>query len=81
MTNPPPPATPPSAEIDPMRVARAAIVAAIVAELALLVLNYVFNFFDITGDISIRRIFNIAREQSIPTFFASLQAVAVGLTA
>lgn len=63
------------------RLARRILLGAVVAELVLLVLNYVFNFFDVANDLSIRRIFNIAREQSLPTFFASAQAVAVGATA
>lgn len=67
--------------IDPERTARQVLAGAIVAEFVLLALNYIFNFYDIAGDISIRRMFNIAREQSVPTFFASLQAVAVGSTA
>ncbi len=53
----------------------------VAAEFVLLGLDYLINFFDVFGDISIRRIFNIAREQSIPTFFASVQAAAVGATA
>lgn len=60
--------------------ARRILIGAIVAEFVLLVLDYVFNFFDVANDVSIRRIFNIAREQSVPTFFASIQALAVGLT-
>lgn len=67
--------------VDPGRSVRRLVIGAVVIEVALLVLNYVFNFYDIAGDISIRRIFNIAREGSLPTFFASLQAVAVGITA
>ncbi len=68
-------------EFDAERLARRILVGALLVEALLLVLNYTFNFFDVANDISVRRIFNIAREQSLPTFFASLQAVAVGATA
>lgn len=71
----------PPVKVDAPDLARRVIVGALVAEAALFVLNYVFNFYDVANDLSIRRIFNIAREQSIPTFFASLQAVLVGTTA
>lgn len=50
-------------------------------EFALLVGDIVFNFVDVFDHISVRRIFNIAREQSIPTWFASLQALLVAATA
>jgi len=71
----------PSFEFDTVRLARRILIGVLALEALLLVLNYTFNFFDILNDISVRRIFNIAREQSLPTFFASLQAVAVGATA
>lgn len=43
----------------------------LLAEAALVVGDYVFNFLDVAGDIRIRRIFNVAREESIPTWFSS----------
>lgn len=55
--------------------------ACLVFGLLLVVLDLVFNVLDITGDRSVRRIFNIAREQSLPTWFASMQAVMVGVVA
>lgn len=67
--------------IDATQLARTVIVGALVVDVAVLVLNYIFNFYDIANDLSIRRIFNVAREESIPTFWASLQAAAVGVTA
>jgi hypothetical protein len=60
---------------------RTVVLAAITIEVALLALDVILNYYDLAGDRSVRRIFNIAREQSLPTFFASLQAVAVGVTA
>ncbi len=54
---------------------------ALVAELVLLLLDIVFNLVDVTGDRSIQRMVNPARETSIPTWFASTQAVAVGTVA
>lgn len=71
----------PDVTVDAHHLARRLIVGTLVAELVLFALNYIFNFYDVAGDISVRRIFNVAREVSIPTFFASLQAVAVGATA
>jgi len=67
--------------VDVQRVVRTLLVSALVFEVGLLVLDLVFNYLDVTGDRSIRRIFNVAREQSIPTWFASTQAVAVGCSA
>lgn len=48
---------------------------------ALVVFDLVFNWADISGDRSIRRIFNVAREESLPTWFASTQAMLVGVAA
>jgi len=67
--------------IDTRDVAARLIRAVLVFEVLLLVLDYGFNFFDVVGSLQIRRIFNIAREESLPTWFASLQAVLVALTA
>ena len=64
-----------SIELDTDRIARSVIRWTIGAQLVLLVLDYVFNYYDLADDISVRRIFNIAREQSLPTFFASLQRI------
>lgn len=67
--------------IDTQGAATRLIKTVLVFEVLLLVLDYVFNFFDVVGSLQIRRIFNIAREESLPTWFASLQAVLVALTA
>jgi hypothetical protein len=67
--------------IDTEDLATRLIWAVLAFEVLLLVLDYVFNFFDVVGSLQIRRIFNIAREESLPTWFASLQAVLVALTA
>ncbi|MDM8559039.1 hypothetical protein [Candidatus Parabeggiatoa sp. HSG14] len=55
-------------------------ISCIVAEVLLIVCDYVFNYMDIFGDKSIRRIWNIAREKSIPTWFSSIQAQILGVT-
>ena len=49
--------------------------------LGIMAANLVFNFLDVTNHISIRRIFNVAREESLPTWYASLQALLVSVTA
>lgn len=72
---------PDSTEIQFGSLTRRVVWACLVIEVALVVLDLVFNVLDITGDRSIRRIFNIAREQSLPTWFASMQAVMVGAVA
>lgn len=48
---------------------------------ALLVLDYVFTFRKVIDDDSIGKITNIAREESIPTWFSATQALCAGLTA
>lgn len=81
MANPASETAPNEVRIDPRGVAIRLIGATLALEVLLLVLDYVFNFFDVVGSLQIRRIFNIAREESLPTWFASLQAVLVALTA
>jgi hypothetical protein len=67
--------------IDPPRIARRVLVAVLWIQLVLMLGDLVFNYLDVLGHISIRRIFNVAREQSLPTWFASLQAGLVAVTA
>lgn len=50
-------------------------------QVIVLVGDVVFNYLDVFGHLSIRRIFNIAREESFPTWFASTQALGVAITA
>jgi len=49
-------------------------------EILLVITDYVFNYMDVFNDLSFRRIWNVARENSIPTWFASIQAQLLGLT-
>lgn len=63
------------------RVITGVVAAALAAELLIVVLDVVFNLVDVTGDRSIQRLVNPARETSIPTWFASTQAVLVGAIA
>jgi hypothetical protein len=67
--------------LDPPRLARRVLVTVLWIQLALMIGDLVFNYWDAVGHISIRRIFNVAREQSLPTWFASLQAGLVAVTA
>lgn len=68
-------------EVDAAALARRILIAVLWIQLAIMAANLMFNFFDVTGHISIRRIFNVAREQSLPTWFASLQAILASVTA
>ncbi|MBY4676518.1 hypothetical protein [Marinobacterium arenosum] len=43
--------------------------------------DYLFNYRDIANSDNVRQLWNIAREESLPTWFSSMQAQAVGLTA
>ena len=54
--------------------ARKLLIGVVVLQFVLLGFDYIFNFFDVFNDISIRRIFNIAREGSLPSWLASAQA-------
>ncbi len=67
--------------IDPPSTARRLLIAVLWIQLALMAGDLIFNYLDVAGHISIRRIFNVAREQSLPTWFASLQAGLVSVTA
>lgn len=70
-----------SIDVDGPTLARRVLFAALWIEGALVLGDLVFNYLDVLNHLSIRRIFNIAREQSIPTWFASLQALLVAATA
>lgn len=47
-------------------------------ELLLVVGDVIFNFYDILGHLQIRRLFNVAKEGSIPTWFSVIQLFALG---
>lgn len=47
-------------------------------EVLLLLFDYYFNFKDILHNVHIRRIFNVAREESLPTWFSTLQFFFIG---
>ena len=68
-------------QIDAAKTARRILFTVLWIQVAVMVGNLVFNYFDIANHISIRRIFNVAREESLPTWFASLQALLVSVTA
>ena len=67
--------------VDGASVARKLLIGVVLLQFVLLLGDYVFNYLDVLGDISIRRIFNIAREGSLPSWLASAQAGALALTA
>ena len=50
------------------------------SEFTLVALDYIFNYMDVLGDKQFRRIWNVARENSIPTWFSSIQAQLLGVT-
>lgn len=55
-------------------------ISCIVIQIVLILGDYIFNYLNIFEDISIRRIWNIAREQSLPTWFSATQTQALGVT-
>jgi hypothetical protein len=55
-------------------------IACIAMQVLLVAFDYIFNYLNVFDDKSIRRIWNIARENSIPTWFSSIQAQALGVT-
>lgn len=71
----------PETHFNTRRIVARIIWGALAVEALLLVLDYVVNFFDVANSLYIRRIFNIAREGSVPTWFSSTQAVAMAGTA
>ena len=54
--------------------------ACLLFQAALVVADYVFNYLDVFDERAIRRIWNIAREQSIPSWFSSVLAQLLGAT-
>lgn len=55
-------------------------ISCIAIEITLVIGDYLFNYENIFEDISIRRIWNVARESSLPTWFSSFQALLLGVT-
>lgn len=55
-------------------------IACFAIEIILVIGDYLFNYEDIFEKKSIRRIWNIAREKSLPTWFSSIQTQLVGVT-
>lgn len=56
-------------------------ISCIAIQIILILGDYIFNYLDVLENRNIRRIWNIAREKSLPTWFSSMQAQAVGMTA
>ncbi|MEE4216854.1 MAG: hypothetical protein V2I48_04545 [Xanthomonadales bacterium] len=66
--------------IDLFRVTRIIIISCLVFIFLLVVCDYVFNYLDVLEDLSFRRIWNVARENSIPTWFSSMLAHLLAVT-
>lgn len=66
--------------IDMDRLIRAIFWTATLIIIALIIIDYTLNYANLTGERNIRHIANIAREQSIPTWFSSIQVQLVGAT-
>jgi hypothetical protein len=80
--SPAPPSGPPGAHaVDVHRLAGRVFFWAVVSEALLVVGDYVFEHHRWIDDLSVRRLFNLAREETIPSWFSSTQAFLVGLTA
>ncbi len=67
--------------LDPSRMVRRLLKTVLWVTVGLLVADYLFNFFDVADNDRVRRLFNVAREESVPTWFASTQALALAVTA
>ncbi|PCJ49767.1 MAG: hypothetical protein COA74_04780 [Gammaproteobacteria bacterium] len=70
----------PEIEINMKKLIKILFISCLTAQFLLIVFDYVFNYMDILDDRSFRRIWNIARENSIPTWFSSIQAQLLGVT-
>ena len=66
---------------DTRKLAMRVLVLASLAEIALVLLDYHINFGQATDISALGRLFNIAREDSLASWFASTQTLLVGLTA
>ncbi|MCK5719163.1 MAG: hypothetical protein KAH84_04340 [Thiomargarita sp.] len=55
-------------------------ISCIASQVFLIIFDYIFNYLDIFDEKNIRRIWNIARENSIPTWFSSTQTQLLGVT-
>ncbi len=70
---------PPTFRFDVPRIAVRVVIVCVVAELLFVLSDYVFNFIEYAPDRAIRRLFNPAREGSIPSWFSSTQFIAAGV--
>jgi len=66
--------------IDMQKLIKIIFITCIAAQIFLIVFDYIFNYLDVLDDKSIRRIWNIARENSLPTWFSSTQTQLLGVT-
>lgn len=66
--------------VNMQRLIRIIFISCLAIILLLIVCDYVFNYLDVLDERGIRRIWNIAREQSLPTWFSSIQAQLLGVT-
>ena len=66
--------------IDMQRWIRVVFISCVVAQVLLIICDYYFNYLNLFNDKDMRRIWNIAREKSIPTWFSAMQTQALGIT-
>jgi len=66
--------------IDADKLIRVLFISCVSIELFLVCSDYIFNYIDVFDELYIRRIWNMAREQSIPTWFSSIQTQLLGVT-
>jgi len=66
--------------IDMQKLIKIIFIVCIATQIVLIIFDYIFNYLDVFDEKSIRRIWNIARENSIPTWFSSTQAQLLGVT-
>ena len=66
--------------IDMQRWIRIVFILCVTAQVFLIICDYIFNYLDLFNDLDMRRIWNLAREKSIPTWFSAMQTQALGMT-
>ncbi len=64
---------------DPETAGRKVLLCCLLVELAILLLDLLFNYFQWIDSSSLRKIFNVAREESLGTWFSVVQAAVAGL--
>jgi len=66
--------------IDMQKLIKIIFITCIAMQIFLIIFDYIFNYLDVFDEKGIRRIWNIARENSLPTWFSSTQTQLLGVT-